>query len=164
MPKEDSKNEKNAAQNHYLPHHAVVRKDRETTKVRIVYDGSAKSGKQEKSLNDCLETGPNHIPHVFNMLANFRKNPVGITADTEMLSLWWEFKKIIETFFDSYGLETQLAISRRLYNTSSHDSCSGYAPRLLFWERQSCITYSSTNKVTSKLLNYWNNLCTWTTC
>ena len=83
VPKEDSKNEKNAAQNHYLPHHAVVRKDCETTKVQIVYDGSAKSGKQEKSLNNCLETGPNHIPHVFNMLANFLKNPVGITADTE---------------------------------------------------------------------------------
>jgi len=83
VPEEDSNNEKNAARNHYLPHHAVVRKDRETTKVRIVYDGSAKSGKQEKSLNDCLETGPNHIPHVFNMLANFRKNPVGITADIE---------------------------------------------------------------------------------
>ena len=73
--------EKIAARHHYLPHHAVVRKDRETTKVRIVYDGSAKSGNQEKSLNDCLETGPNHIPHVFNMLARFRKNPVGITAD-----------------------------------------------------------------------------------
>lgn len=75
--------EKIAARHHYLPHHAVVRKDRETTKVRIVYDGSAKSGNQEKSLNDCLETGPNHIPHVFNMLARFRKNPVGITADIE---------------------------------------------------------------------------------
>ena len=48
-----------------------------------MYDGSAKSGNQEKSLNDCLETGPNHIPHVFNMLARFRKNPVGITADIE---------------------------------------------------------------------------------
>ena len=68
---------------HFSPHHAVVRKDRETTKVRIVYDGSAKSSKQERSLNDCLETGPNFIPHIFDMLVKFRWNTVGLTADIE---------------------------------------------------------------------------------
>ena len=59
---------------HYLPHHAVVRKDGETTKVRIVYDGSAKSTKNELSLNDCLENGPNYIPLIFVMLVKFRSN------------------------------------------------------------------------------------------
>lgn len=71
------------SQNYYLPHMAVIREDRKTTKARVVYDGSAKASKQEKSLNDCLQTGPNHLPHVFNMLANFRKNLVGLTADIE---------------------------------------------------------------------------------
>ncbi len=61
----------------------MIRKERETTKVRIVYDGSAKSSKEEQSLNDCLETGTNHIPLVFNMLANFRANRIGLIADIE---------------------------------------------------------------------------------
>ena len=45
---------------HYLPHHAVIRRDRATTKLRIVYDGSAKPPERTHSLNDCLETGPNY--------------------------------------------------------------------------------------------------------
>ena len=37
-------NDHNKTQSHYLPHLAVVRKDRETMKVRVVYDGSRKKG------------------------------------------------------------------------------------------------------------------------
>jgi len=69
MPDEDKLNTKRI---HYSPHHAVVRRDRKTTKVRIVYDGSAKNCKDERSLNDCLEVGDNYIPHVFEMLTRFR--------------------------------------------------------------------------------------------
>ncbi|XP_013193342.2 uncharacterized protein LOC106137125 [Amyelois transitella] len=41
----------------YLPHHAVVRRDKETTKVRVVYDASCK-GENGISLNDELLVGP----------------------------------------------------------------------------------------------------------
>ena len=68
---------------HYSPHHAVVRKDRETTKVRVVYDGSAKTSKNELSLNDCLEVGLNYIPHIFDLLTKFRYNAIGLSADIE---------------------------------------------------------------------------------
>ena len=41
---------------HYIPHHAVIRKDKSTTKLRVVYNASAKA--DGPSLNDCLYAGP----------------------------------------------------------------------------------------------------------
>ena len=83
VPKSNCAHELSVTSVHYSPHHAVVRRDRETTKVRVVYDGSAKYSKEERSLNDCLEVGENYIPHIFDMLAKFRWNAVALTADIE---------------------------------------------------------------------------------
>ena len=35
------------------------------------------------SLNDCLETGPNYTPQLFDTLVNFRWHKIGLTADIE---------------------------------------------------------------------------------
>ena len=66
---------------HYLPHHAVVRQDNETTKLRIVYDASAKS--TGPSLNDCLHTGPKFDQRILDILLRFRTHKVALTADIE---------------------------------------------------------------------------------
>ena len=67
---------------HYLPHNAVIRRDCETTKLRIVYDGSTKPPPERThSLNDWLETRPNYTPQLFNTLVNFRWHKIGLTAD-----------------------------------------------------------------------------------
>ena len=68
---------------HYLPHLPVVRTGRSTTKVRVVYDGSAKSNESSLSLNDCLHKGPNLIPKLFDALIRFRNHPVALTGDIE---------------------------------------------------------------------------------
>ena len=68
---------------HYLPHHCVIQQDKQTTKLRIVYDGSAKIKTDSISLNDCLETGPNLIPKLFDVLITFRWHLVAVTADIE---------------------------------------------------------------------------------
>ena len=44
---------------YYLPHHGVVRREKRTTKIRIVFDGSARHGSSSLSINECLEKGPN---------------------------------------------------------------------------------------------------------
>ena len=50
----------------YLSHFAVIRDDRETTKPRIVYNGSAKT--KGPSLNDCLYKGKNLNLLVFDII------------------------------------------------------------------------------------------------
>ena len=65
----------------FLPHHAVVRQDKETSKVRVVFDGSAKSSKDDLSLNECLEKGPNLVPNLFDTIVKFRGYPVGLVGD-----------------------------------------------------------------------------------
>ena len=58
----------NSRQCHFLPQHGIVREDKDTTKLRIVFDGSAKSNPWSHLLNDCLEKGPNLTPFIFNAL------------------------------------------------------------------------------------------------
>ncbi|UYV74543.1 hypothetical protein LAZ67_12000081 [Cordylochernes scorpioides] len=65
---------------HYLPHRPVFKETNETTPIRPVYDASCRSVKG-MSLNDCLETGPNLLEHIPNVLIRFRENKIGISAD-----------------------------------------------------------------------------------
>ena len=65
---------------HYLPHQAVINP---TTKLRIVYDASAKSRKGNKSLNECLYRGPVMLNDLCGLLMRFRLRTVAIVADIE---------------------------------------------------------------------------------
>lgn len=66
---------------HYLPHHEVVRSEKQTTKVRIVFYASSNSN--GPSLNDCLLKGPQLTPLLFYILIRFRYFTVALTADIE---------------------------------------------------------------------------------
>ena len=54
---------------HYIPHIGVVKQERQTTKLRIVYDASSKV-QGEVSLNECLHPGQNLAPLIFDVLLN----------------------------------------------------------------------------------------------
>ncbi|XP_037505898.1 uncharacterized protein LOC119382262 [Rhipicephalus sanguineus] len=67
---------------YYMPHRAVIKEDRTTTKIRIVFDASSNE-RGAKSLNDNLESGPNLNPDVATLLLRFRRYKVAMTADVE---------------------------------------------------------------------------------
>jgi hypothetical protein len=69
-----------AADEFYLPHHAVKREKRGEAKWRIVFDGSSPED-HAPFLNDALEMGPNLHPEILTTLLRFRLHPVGIIGD-----------------------------------------------------------------------------------
>ena len=71
----------NANKEFYLPHKPVFREGAETTKLRVVYNASAKSGRESPSLDKCLEKGPPLQNLLWNILVRNRFKPYAITAD-----------------------------------------------------------------------------------
>ncbi|XP_073948766.1 uncharacterized protein [Choristoneura fumiferana] len=63
-----------------LPHHPVVKMDRETTKVRVVFDASCK-GKNGISLNDDLMIGPKLQPDLRHLVMKWRMYPICLVSD-----------------------------------------------------------------------------------
>ena len=66
----------------YLQHKEVVNEDRSATKLRIVFDASAKY-KDSMSLNDVLYKGPCLNADLYSFLLKFRVHPIVLTADIE---------------------------------------------------------------------------------
>ena len=68
-----------AATGHFLPHRHIV-KENSTTAIRPVFDASAKQP-PHPALNDCLQTGPNFIELITDILLRFRAGSIGVIAD-----------------------------------------------------------------------------------
>ena len=65
----------------YIPHKAVVRENIESTKMRVVYNASAKAHSSAPSLNDCLEVGPPLQNKLWKVLVRGRFHPVALAGD-----------------------------------------------------------------------------------
>ena len=70
---------------YYLPHHPVMREESVTTKLRVVFDGSAKTT-TNLSLNDVQLVGPVVQSDLFSILLRFRKHKFIAVADIEKIS------------------------------------------------------------------------------
>jgi len=71
----------------YVPHKAVVRETEESTKIRIVYDASARGNVETPSLNDCLKTGPPLQNKLWSVLVRNRFQPVALARDLKQAFL-----------------------------------------------------------------------------
>ncbi|GFT64628.1 DUF1758 domain-containing protein [Trichonephila clavipes] len=105
------------SQGFYLPHHAVIRSDKTTSRIRIVFDGSAHEDGQS-SLNQSLYTGPNLHPNILELLLCFRKSPVAFTADVKsaFLQIELDFRdRDFTRFFWTDNLNNECNIVRVQY-------------------------------------------------
>ena len=80
-----------------LPHFPIVRLDKATTKVRIVFDASAEVG--GISLNDSISPGPKLQRDLFAVLLRFRKHPVALVCDIEQMYLQIQIRESDRSYF-----------------------------------------------------------------
>ena len=71
----------------YIPHKPVVRESAESTKVRVVYDASARAYGEAPSLNECLENGPPLQNQLWDILVRNRFNPITLAGDLKQAFL-----------------------------------------------------------------------------
>ena len=71
----------------YIPHKAVVRETAETTKMRIVYDASAKATPESPSLNEWLHPGPPLQNKLWDVLVRQRAYPAAVKGDMRKVLL-----------------------------------------------------------------------------
>ena len=82
VPDTDSRKSSNCV--FYLPMHAVHKEHSTTTKIRAVFDASAKSS-TGVSLNDALLVGPTVHPPLIDVLLQFRFHRIALTADVSKM-------------------------------------------------------------------------------
>lgn len=77
----------------YIPHKEVVKYTAESTKLRIVYDASARESRTSSSLNDCLNPEPCLQNPLRSILVRSRFSPILLTNDLEKAILQVRIKK-----------------------------------------------------------------------
>ena len=69
---------------HYLPHHPVIRKGKQTTVITVVYDASARQG-GGPSLNECLTPLTENIADILLRLRSQKVALVGVIEKARFL-------------------------------------------------------------------------------
>lgn len=99
--------------NFYLPHYGVIKEDGMTTKLRVVFDASAKTS-SGLSLNDVLMIGPTLQRELTDIIIKFRKHTFILVGDIEKM-----YRQVLVTDRDR-------ALQRILWRTDSSGPMSHY--------------------------------------
>ena len=107
----------------YLPHKPVVRETASTTKLRIVYDGSARATPDVPSINDCLNPGPSLQSALWDILVRERIFPIALTGDIQKAFLQIRVKECdrdaLRFHWDDDGEVVSYRFTRVLFGLTS---------------------------------------------
>jgi len=129
---------------YFIPHHAVYRPADGDTKIRVVFDASAK-GSRGPSLNECLLQGPKLQQDIVDVLTRFRVPKRVFTADIckmyrqilvlpeyrTLQHVFWRsspFEKLIEYELDTvtYGTNCAPFLALRVLKAIALNDCTDY--------------------------------------
>lgn len=130
--------------NYFLPHHVFLKPTSSTTKLRVVFDASAKTS-TNKSLNDIMMIGPTVQDNIFNVILRFRTYKYTFSCDIKKMFrqikindnqtrlqriIWREnLNDSLQTFELStvtYGTASAPYLSTRVLNQLAYDENSNY--------------------------------------
>ena len=77
----------------YIPHKPVICQEAASTKLRVVYDASARAHASAPSLNECLYPGPPLQNKLWDVLVRQRFHPVAIFGDIQKAFLQIRIKE-----------------------------------------------------------------------
>ena len=76
-----------------MTHTAVIREDKQTTQVQMVYNCNSKTNRNQKSVNDFLEWGVNLYPNLLDAILKFLENQVAFRRDLKKAFLMIEISE-----------------------------------------------------------------------
>lgn len=88
---EKVENGQNARATYYMPHRAVIKEERVTTRLRVVFDASSRMPGCI-SLNYCLFPGPNLNPDLLSVLLKY---PIAFMSDISKAFLQTTYLRLI---------------------------------------------------------------------
>ena len=108
---------------YYMPHKPVVRDSATTTKVRMVFDASARPDSSSSSINDCMYKGLAIQPHLWDILIRGRMSPYILLGDVQkaflQIGIKSEDRDAFRFLFTLGGKEEHLRFLRVPFGTEA---------------------------------------------